>query len=93
MCPHYIITSALSINKEKVLSTVKSVSTDVIDAPLNVRAVKQPVIYTLINIWKVKKCTIIQFFANLKTNLKDIFIGYFGIPHIALCLSPPLNAA
>ena len=55
MCPYYIITSALSINKEKVLSTVTSVSTDVIDAPLNVRAVKQPVIYTLINIWKVKK--------------------------------------
>ena len=55
MCPHYIITSALPINKEKVLSTVTSVSTDVIDAPLNVRAVKQPVIYTLINIWKVKK--------------------------------------
>ena len=55
MCPHYIITSALSINKEEVLSTVTSVSTDVIDAPLNVRAVKQPVIYTLINIWKVKK--------------------------------------
>ena len=86
MCPHYIITSALSINKEKVLSTVTSVSTDVIDAPLNVRAVKQPVIFTLINIWKVKKCGILQFFANLNTNLKDIFIGYFGIPHIALCL-------
>ena len=55
MCPNYNITSALSINKEKVLSTVTSVSTDVIDAPLSVRAVKQPVIYTLINIWKVKK--------------------------------------
>ena len=54
MCPHYNITSALSINKEKVVSTVTPVSTDVIDAPLSVRAVKQPVIYTLINIWKVK---------------------------------------
>ena len=55
MCPHYNITSASSINKEKVLSTVTSVSTDVIDAPLSVRAVKQPVIYTLINICKVTK--------------------------------------